>query len=506
MRIQNNLCCFPIRGVFKNNKSNLEKENFQTNCIPNKENKAKISSALAIATFSKMSFKGLNEKIGQEKKEELTNLVYEEYASRPNYYDIPQKDIEWDVEKLLDSVKRETDYSFAKAALEKKENNKHLYKTADVIRLINDMKKNGEIPSATETISQCSEAIGYKELLNFDKLKQQNEEKYHAVLESPLLTKYFNNAFIQKTPQNLIFSSDISEFSQIEDACKQIPKKKFADTVFAQLTNLYLHDKAGYEYLLNSEALLYGFVMEKAFVESNPFGLNELKEIEKACKANTKHYEPLRQYISNSDSFDKADKLSEFISQFKTDNDITVYRGGRDSGIFTNVSIKGSSLAKMTREINEKKQEETKKVKIMTNSTKYHKNSTSRVVLYDYITCNENLTLADAMLMAQFGNDEFIEALLDEIKGTEITDERFKSTSFSEQFVDYWQQAANNKESTTRKEKLTIKKGTEGVYDSSGTFQAEFILNNKPKLFRYTNANYDRASNKFILEATVENI
>ena len=99
-----------------------------------------------------------------------------------------------------------------------------------------------------------------------------------------------------------------------------------------------------------------------------------------------------------------------------------------------------------------------------------------------------------------------MEMLLSQIKGTKIIDTRFKSTSFSEQFVDYWQKAVNNKEAITRKEKLTVKKGTEGVYDSSGTFQAEFIINNKPKLFTYTNAIYYENTNSFILEATVENI
>ena len=506
MRIQNNLYCFQVRDALKNKNTKVEKEFFQTNSIPNKKNEVKISSSLAIATFSKMSFGCSCEKIEKKEREELTNLVYEEYFSRPNYYDIPQKDMERDVEKLLNTVKTETDYSFAKAALQKKEGNRHLYKTADVAKLISDMREKGQIPSATETISKCSEAISYRELANFDKLKEESEEKYCAVLDSPLLTKYFNNAFIKKTPQNLIFSSDISSFSKIEEACNQIPNKKFADMVFAQLANLYLHDKAGYDYLLNSEALLYCFIMEQAFVESNPFGLNELKEIEKACKARTRNNESLRQYISNSDSFKKTAELSEFISQFKTDNDINVYRGGRDSGIFTNVSIENLPLEQKVRELNEEKKEVTRKTQIKIMSGDYHKDSEASILLYDYIKDKETLTLADAMFFAQFGNNEFMEMLLSQIKGTKIIDTRFKSTSFSEQFVDYWQKAVNNKEAITRKEKLTVKKGTEGVYDSSGTFQAEFIINNKPKLFTYTNAIYDENTNSFILEATVENI
>ena len=59
----------------------------------------------------------------------------------------------------------------------------------------------------------------------------------------------------------------------------------------------------------------------------------------------------IHKYVFCSDSFKRHDQLSEYISQFKTQSPISVFRCEKNTNIFKDVSLKGTELEAQTRKL-----------------------------------------------------------------------------------------------------------------------------------------------------------
>ncbi len=472
------------------------------------------SEAIKNTAFAQISFKQKNnltgaktsQTVSEADKNSIAGIITERYYLDDNYYDIPQKDIDWDIKMFLSHIKTAADVKFAKAALLKQTGGKNLYTCAEITDLLFRLGEDGVTDTAVEIIEKSDEKLTADILSVLEILKKENPEKYYFLVKSQYLMRYLCNSFANQNQNNLIFTSDASFLPKLEEACGFVSLNNAFENNFAGLTDLYLSDKSAYNYAVNSPVLCSCFLQSAAFPASKNLGLNELKEIEKACIANTSSNSYVKMYVIDSDFFRYGDELSDYLSEFKTDGDITVYRSERDTGMFENVPLKGSEIESRIREINEANKTVTSKEKVTPNSFTYRKHELDTVSLYDYINSKSELNLSDAMLMVKYADEDFERDVLAQIESCSIKDCRFKSASFSESFADYWKKVFNGKNTATVKEKITIKKGTEGVFCSGSTMQCEFILNNKPKLFRYQKANYDRTSNTFILEAVVQNI
>ncbi|MGM9993283.1 MAG: hypothetical protein ACI37R_00975 [Candidatus Avigastranaerophilus sp.] len=439
-------------------------------------------------------------------KKSIAGIITERYCLDNNYYDIPQKDIDWDIKRFLSYIKTAADVKFAKAALLKQTGGKNLYTCTEITDMLCRLGEDGVTDTTVEIIEKSDEKLTADILSVLETLKKENPEKYYFLIKSQYLMRYLCNSFANQNQNNLIFTSDASFLPKLEEACGFVSLNNASENNFARLTDLYLSDKTAYEYAVSSPFLGSYFISSAAFSSSKNLGVNELNEIEKAYRENTSSNRYLKMYVMDSDFFRYDNELSEYISQFRTDGDITVFRGERDTGMFENVSLKDSKLSMRIREINEANKTVTSKEKITPNSFTYRKNKLDTISLYDYINSKSELNLSDAMLMAKYADDDFVNDVLSKIKMCTIKDCRFKSVSFSESFADYWKNVLNDKNTATVKEKLTIKKGTEGVFCSGAATQSEFILNNKPKLFEYQSAVYDRKTDTFVLEAVVHNI
>jgi hypothetical protein len=117
----------------------------------------------------------------------------------------------------------------------------------------------------------------------------------------------------------------------------------------------------------------------------------------------------------------------------------------------------------------------------------------------------ETLTLADAMQVARFGDEKYIEKLSQLIKDTKIMDNRFKSLSFSRGFAEGWgyQHRGDN---AIILQKATVKQGTQGVYHDGDNDQMEFVLNNTTKQITFNDVVYDKAENVFRFNSTIQNV
>lgn len=510
--IQNGNCFYNTKYIQnKHDKSNrIYPDDFHANNpITDKSNEA-----IRNTVFGQISFKQKNHltdskaciPVSDADKNAIADIITERYSLVSDYYDIPQKDIDWNIQMFLSSIKTTADAKFAKAALLKQIDGRNLYTCAETADLIARFGENGVSDTAVEAVEKSDEKLTPNVLLVLQTLKEEDSEKYYLLIKSKYLMRYLCNSLANQNQNNLVLTSEISFLPKLEDICKFVSESKISEDNFARLTDLYLSDKSAYDYAVSSPVLCRDFLQSPAFSASENIGLNELKEIEKACIANTSSNSYVKMYVIDSDFFRYGDELSEYLSEFKTDGDITVYRSERDTGMFENVSLDNSELEQRIREINEANKTSTKKEKIVPNSRTFRKYEQDKVTLYDYINSKSELNLSDAMLMVKYADEDFEKDVLAQIESCSIQDCRFKSASFSKSFADYWAKVVNGKNAVTVKETLTIKKGTEGAFCSKSALQSEFILNNKPKLFRYQKAAYDRTSNTFILEAVVQNI
>ena len=420
------------------------------------------------------------------------------------------RDVDYETNRVLSSVRTKKQAQVAIAALQKEVNGKLIYSTYQVSEFVCQAKDEQLADVALFAIVSSDVELFDGILKPLNVLRNDYPKKYVCLFESGVLISYLNKSVRRaenKNQNNLIFTQDVEQFPQIERVCNYIRNDLEQDKTFNILADLYFKDEKAFELVMNSPNLRDKYIGSLAALDSiDLLDFNSLVEIEKAYKAGTGSNSFLRDYVRDSDYFEKQEQLSEYISQFKIDGDITVYRADKGTGSFANVVLENDTLERKIRNIVKLNYFKTKQDMIITPSGKFSTYGEKAVSLYDYINSKDNLTLADAMLVAKYGDKNYIKQITDLIERSVVIDNRFKSTSLSETFVDCWCKDSNNKNSAKIKTKMHVLEGTECVYDSDNNYQAEFILNNTDKRITYQKASYDRKSNTFVLEATVKNI
>lgn len=213
-------------------------------------------------------------------------------------------------------------------------------------------------------------------------------------------------------------------------------------------------------------------------------------------------------FIDSSDSVNsskiKTDELHSYLSNHTILEDITAFRSERDVGMFASIPL-DSKMEKKTRFLALRRMLKSNNVDLHEYTGQYEPTSTKTDTLYSRIMNKEHLTLADAMEVAKFGSDKYIQDVTDLIKKAEIIDERFKSLSFDKGMAESW---IERKSSDNMKilQSITAKKGLNGVYTGINNNQMEFILDNQPKRFRFTDAIFDRESGIFRIDSVVEGV
>ena len=458
---------------------------------------------LAKLPFSKSLFKSqyhYPQPATRQDKERIADLIRESGQVH---------DVDYEINRVLYNVTTKKQAELVMTALQKKVDDKFLYNTYVVSCMVEDISDDETLQTAIEAVSAADFSLSRYIFPVLNTLKNENPDKYQYLLKSRYLMSYLNMSVkgYDDDNENLVLTSDVAKFPEIEDICRYLIDEKEYKGYFNVLTDLYFKDRNAYDYAMNSPVLLGNFFTYYPVGDCiSTLNANSLKEIEKAYNSNTAANKYIREYVDNSDSFKHQEELSEYISQFKTDGPITLYRAERSTGAFESVNIEGTSLSDMTRKLVEIHYPETKQDEFRPSNGKYSTFMQPVTNLYDYINSRNELTLADAMLVAKYGDKRFVNEVLHKIEEVEAIDNRFKSVTFSESFADSWKHDSSSINTAKIKTKLTVLEGTEGVFDTGKTGQWEFILNNTDKEIQYQKASYDKNTNTFHLEAILRNI
>lgn len=358
--------------------------------------------------------------------------------------------------------------------------------------------------------------------INTEEILKAQKENY--IKNSPLLNtydkeskediyKYSHNAI------NVLELVDIEGLKEIENICQRVYDNtphywndKVNPHALKNFVDLYYYNQKVFEYCINSEPIKNVFMDDfRSNACIKDLNIAAAKEIEKGAA------DPIiMDFVINSDDFYKDSKkineLSARLSQNKTTGDITVYRGDRHVGMFSEIPINNSFLTKKIKLSNFINQLSTRNEKIGEFNKEYNSH-TGQISLYNYIKNKKELSLSDAMLMMKYMDKHSQNEILELIKNAKVEDDgRFKSTTLSPKFAEQWIGSCYNNERKNEAKimsKINIKENCEGVYvqgEDSTNGQCEFIVNNKPKITTIKNITYDKEKNTFNLEYDLEMI
>lgn len=497
-------------------------ENKKTNPIKstNSEQISKIAVEcirnLALTKLQKpkeLSIDPFDEPITESDKKELENLIKREGRS-------------FDWLNFRHNISK-GQFELSKVLLTKKFNDKkHItnYSNYEINDIVRTCEKAELCKIAIPLIEKYNILFSPQIFGEVEKLKQNNPEKFEYVKNSENLLLYLNDYSDKITTTrnksnytNLIEVLPYEQLEKLESVCNDITKEGF--TAISAFANLYFENKDAYDYLMSSKILREHYFLsdfKTAKCDSSLLTIEALKEIEKGYSEIDKNGRNryIDEYVSNSNHFigntpqqeTNKKELSSYLSQFKVENSFSAWRKDSTPAMFEQKSIAKTELEKITRDIVKLNYLRTKREMIVPSNGKFCESSfgKQKINLYDYIQSKSELTLADAMLVAKFGNQKFINLISEQIKKCLIIDDKFKSTSLSKDFVENWQEGAFC--STEIISKLEILKGCEGLYDAGTTGQVEFILNDHQKVIRYTDVKYNKETNTFELVGSVEKL
>jgi len=389
---------------------------------------------------------------------------------------------------------------------------------------------NKDTVSFSGTISsnaQINELKNEKAKQFFSQLYEKSPEKCKVLLGNEEINEYcntnygfFSDEYGTLNKENLeVLTSSLDKLSP--DDIKYVISSlsgRLDATAEHLLTAmvLYSNNTEVYEYVLNSPKIKESVVYSSGYSKDlcryicnleprivDCLSLNSIREIQ---KANAKNFD-YSKYTSSSNSFltksDESDKMSAFLEQNVCEGSFIAYRGEKSSWMFDSIPLEDKMLEKRIRLmafLNPK----SRKIKVFPNNHKY--DNSPEESIYDYINKKKNLTLADAMLVAQFGDKRYINLITDKINNAIVTDSHFKSFTIDKKFASRWARTKNGKMDSNMLSmisKTVIAEGNEVGYDSrSGQF--EFIVNNNNKEMTFSNARYDRDTNTFYFDSVLK--
>lgn len=211
-------------------------------------------------------------------------------------------------------------------------------------------------------------------------------------------------------------------------------------------------------------------------------------------------------YVESSDTFVRNKKavqeLSEDLSKYRLSSDVELYRGDKTVGMFDSINL-DTDFQKGIKQLLEANKENALKMQVTTYSGLYLDAPSTN--LYDFLSSKKQFTLADAMQVAKFGDEKFINELIRKIKNTKLIDTRFKSFSFDEGMANGWR-CIHSGDNTIILQKATIKQGTQGGYHQGANAQYEVILNNTPKEIKFSDVVYNKETDTFELSSILRNL
>ncbi len=294
-------------------------------------------------------------------------------------------------------------------------------------------------------------------------------------------------------------------------------------TNLAQLTILKAHNKEAYEYLLNHpdkerlSGLLSTFSDGLNGSTFETLTIPQIRQIEGVGTASTLNIKTdidtiiqgnaaMSRYVVSSDllakNADDVKDLHNYLSRIKVTEPFTAFRAERDTGMFNTILL-DKKLALETKWNVLKNMLKARKIPVHDYTGNYNTDFTKKTNLFNFILGKENISLADAMQVAKFGSESYRNKIIELIKKSQITDNRFKSLTFDRKMAEGWlpTQGSNN---TGIQHNVTVNKGVQGCYSSGDNRQAEFILNNNDKQMSFQDVKYDPKKDIFVLNTTIE--
>lgn len=339
------------------------------------------------------------------------------------------------------------------------------------------------------------------------------------ITEQELKTTFDEITNLYKTLPKVSYDYDKATQQLIYEA--QTPKARN----YAQLTILKNSNKELYESILNnpdkesvSEILnLFENKMEgSVFTTLTDAQFGQIIGRGTRCKLNPKTNDLDRkilmnglaaegQYVEYSDSFyhkpEQITNLNRYLSAHTIEEPFTAYRAERDTGMFNSV-ILDSGMSRKVKFLVLKNMFKAKKVKVHDYTERF--DNFEYTDLFSHIMNKKELTLADAMQVAKYGNKNFRAQVIELIKKSQIQDNRFKSLTFDSAFANSWSFAQNN--NTRILQNMSVDRGLHGRYSSVNNRQAEFILNNDPKVMSFQDVKYNPENDVFYFDSTIQSV
>lgn len=364
----------------------------------------------------------------------------------------------------------------------------------------------------------------------FREIDAQSKEKSNLILSQPYAYDLVNSncGYLSDNYPELhqdelnamkmaILNTDIEDLKQIAKDLTERLEDSYLAGDFINAVILFNKDKDAFEYILNTpkkksdiEHLSCDMIdVCKYVLTQNPavlseFSLNTVREVAKGIE---NKYE-FSAYTLDSDKIkqypEEVAELSNALSKEIVEGDFKAYRAERSSWIFESVPLDKNfqKEIRIMAFLNPK----SRKDMVFPNAQKFAPNSNQYKTIYEHIKSKKELTLADAMLLARYGNKRYIDKILKLIDSTSINDNNFKSYTLDKKFAESWKRPSGLIEDRNMVGIITtanIKKGNQGAYTAKSG-QMEFILNNNSKKISFNNAHYDKETNTFYIDSTVE--
>lgn len=359
-------------------------------------------------------------------------------------------------------------------------------------------------PEKYEIMNTC-EQFSYVTKINSDQLFEAIDKLSTKELKTTLdeISKLY-----EELPKELIIEDIEKEIYRYET---KIPTA----SDIANLTILKANQKETFNYLLNYpnketiadllDSISYNNINGSTFQTLTPAQIRQMTfegvEITKGREFSS----AFQEYVESSDIFsrnpEEVKKLHKFLSKSKTLEDFSAFRGERDTGMFDCIPL-DKSLSLKTRFYILQNFKDARKVTVATYSGNYSKQFDKKMSLLKYILTRKDLSLADAMQVAKYGDDKFKTEIINLIKNSKIKDNRFKSLTFDKRMASGWTNSSGTG-NTSILQNITVKKGAQGQYSYVNNDQVEFVLNNNDKVLTFQDVKYDSNKDLFIFESTI---
>ncbi len=419
-------------------------------------------------------------------------------------------------------------------------------KADDILHCTNSIKQDEFVHCAADavpkklqdvfdTLDNCSTKRDfYKKLYSID------QGKFDFISNHPNFKSgfpYFNDEAFLKAVSIMPEKELRQTFDEISELYKTLPEVSYDyDKVtkkliyqpqvpygcnLAQLTILKAHNKEAYYYLINhpdKETLSHLLGNFESYFNGSTFEtltvpqIRQIEGVGSVSSLNRLNSEDLMimrrggaaegRFVESSDMFyqnpEDVQNLHNYLSRTTITEPFTVFRAERDTGMFSSVAL-DKSMTRKVKFLALKNMFKARKIKVHDYAGTYQ--NFKHTDLFSHIMSTKQLTLADAMQVAKYGDDNFRRQLIELIKSSKIDDNRFKSLTFDGGFAREW--AVTQDGHTKILHNMSIDKGLHGKCSGSSNRQAEFILNNDPKVISFQDVKYDPELDVFYFDSSI---